>query len=315
MTILVKTSKKIAALLGVFALLMIPQLGFAQGEAANQSAWPKSQQEWLFMFLVALILIVAVLLLVVSIYTVNILQIILNKQQEKAGVKVSNPVNSWWKNLDQQLTNAIPLSKEKDIMLDHNYDGIRELDNHLPPWWLYLFYGSTAYALIYLLFAHVWPVIPMSEAEYVSEVKVAEEQIAEYKKLAANSIDETNVQFVESEAEISAGKSIFDAKCASCHGNAGEGGIGPNLTDKYWIHGGSIGDIFKTIKYGVPQKGMISWEKEIKPGDMQNIASYIMTLQGTNPPNAKEPQGDEYSPEENAGNTDKNSSSEQVSLK
>ena len=84
------------------------------------------------------------------------------------------------------------------------------------------------------------------------------------------------------------------ARCAGgwpCHGQKGEGLVGPNFADEYWIHGGGIKNVFKVIKYGVPDKGMIAWQAQLKPADMQKVGSYILTLQGTNPPNPKAPQG------------------------
>ena len=88
------------------------------------------------------------------------------------------------------------------------------------------------------------------------------------------------------------GELIFKSFCAACHGQKGEGTVGPNFTDEYWIHGGGIQNVFKTIKYGVPDKGMIAWAAQLKPADMQKVASYILTLKGTNPPNPKAPQGE-----------------------
>ena len=103
---------------------------------------------------------------------------------------------------------------------------------------------------------------------------------------------------MEDEAALAAGETIFLSKCASCHGQLGEGGVGPNLTDRYWVHGGSISDIFATIKYGVPEKGMISWQSQLRPKNMQQVASFIKTLEGTDPPNQKDKEGTLYQPEE-----------------
>jgi cytochrome c oxidase cbb3-type subunit 3 len=125
----------------------------------------------------------------------------------------------------------------------------------------------------------------------------AEEAIQAYLAKQADTVDETNVEMLADENEIALGESLYKANCAACHGQLGEGGVGPNLTDDYWIHGGSIKDVFKTIKYGVPEKGMISWKSQLRPTDMHKVSSFIMTLKGTNPPNAKEPQGEIYNEE------------------
>jgi cytochrome c oxidase cbb3-type subunit 3 len=120
----------------------------------------------------------------------------------------------------------------------------------------------------------------------------AEESIKEYLSKQANLVDESNVEALLDDASLAAGKTVYEGKCAACHGMAGEGGVGPNLTDEYWLHGGDIKSVFKTIKYGVPEKGMISWKSQLRPAEMHKTASYILTLVGTNPPNGKEPQGE-----------------------
>ena len=114
----------------------------------------------------------------------------------------------------------------------------------------------------------------------------------------ADQVDENTVVMLEDENELALGASIFINKCAVCHGLEGQGGVGPNMTDNYFVHGGTINDVFKTIKYGVPEKGMISWKSQLRSSDMQRVASYILTLVGTNPPNPKAPEGVLYEPTE-----------------
>ena len=123
------------------------------------------------------------------------------------------------------------------------------------------------------------------------EMKEAEVAVARYLANQADQVDETNVELLTDEASLAAGEAIFLGKCATCHGNLGEGGVGPNMTDEYWIHGGTIVDVFSTVKYGVPAKGMISWRDQLRPQEMQMVSSYILTLQGTDPPNQKAPEG------------------------
>jgi cytochrome c oxidase cbb3-type subunit 3 len=119
----------------------------------------------------------------------------------------------------------------------------------------------------------------------------------EYRKKAANLIDENNATLLTDGESLASGKSIFMDNCSACHGRAGEGGVGPNLTDAYWLHKGGIKDVFKTIKYGWPEKGMKSWQQDLGAKQIHEVASYIKSLYGTNPPNAKEKQGDLYSDE------------------
>ena len=204
-----------------------------------------------------------------------------------------------WKKMLQRLTAAKPIEKEHDILLDHDYDGIRELDNHLPPWWKYGFYFTIFWAVLYILNYHISPIWNEGHsqlAEYEAENRKAELALAEYHKKAADRVDENTVQLLTDAASLDKGKAKFAELCAACHGDLGQGGIGPNLTDTYWLHGGDIRSVFGTIKYGVPDKGMISWKDEIKPADMQAVASFILSLQGSNPAGAKEPQGELYVP-------------------
>lgn len=215
--------------------------------------------------------------------------------------EVKKPKESFWKRQYKRWTASVPLEKEEDILMDHNYDGIRELDNSLPPWWVALFYITIGFAVIYMTYYHFAGIGVGSAEQYEQEMEKAEEAIAAYLSRQANLVDETNVEALTDENEIALGKSIYDVNCVACHGALGEGGVGPNFTDQYWIHGGDIKDLFRTIKYGVPEKGMISWQSQLRPSEMQRVASYILTFQGTNPPNAKEPQGDLYVRKEEAG--------------
>lgn len=210
---------------------------------------------------------------------------------EKIAPQYNQP---WWLRQYKKWTNVVPVEKEKDIMLEHPHDGIYELDNSLPPWWVALFYITIAFAIVYVGYYHVWSAGPLQAEQYKMEVEEAEEAVKAYLAKQADFVDETNVTVLDDAQELALGESIFKASCAACHGQLGEGGVGPNMTDEYWIHGGGIQDLFKTIKYGVPEKGMISWKEQLRPGDMQRVASYILTLQGTNPPNQKEPQGELY---------------------
>ena len=193
-----------------------------------------------------------------------------------------------------RLNHFKPITQEADLDLGHDYDGIRELDNRLPPWWLYGFYCTILFAGVYLWRYHISHTAPLPLEEYRIAVLHAEHEKAEYLKKAANNIDENNVKLLTSPADLAAGKTVFETTCFACHGKNGEGGVGPNLTDDYWLHGGSINDVFKTIKYGWPDKGMKSWKDDYSPSQMAQIASYVKSLAGTNPANPKPPQGTEY---------------------
>lgn len=196
--------------------------------------------------------------------------------------------------LIEKLADAVPVEQEDSILTDHNYDGIRELDNNLPLWWKYMFYLSIVCAGLYIYYYHFSGVGNLQIEEYKQEMAQADKEVEEYMKKSANSVDENNVQRLTDVKRLESGKVIFVQNCAACHGKGGEGGVGPNLTDEYWIHGGGVKEVFKTVKYGVPQKGMISWKTQLSPGNMQEVTSFILSLKGSTPPNPKAPQGEKY---------------------
>ena len=178
--------------------------------------------------------------------------------------------------------------------MDHDYDGIKELDNALPPWWKWGFYITIVVAVIYLFKFHITHTGLDPLQEYEKEMAIAAEKLDNFKRSNKEMFDERTVTMADANG-IAEGKKIFTGTCLPCHGAKGEGnGVGPNLTDKYWLHGGSIGEIFKTITNGVPDKGMQAWGKTFSPLDIKNITSFVLSLQGTNPANAKAPQGNLY---------------------
>jgi cytochrome c oxidase cbb3-type subunit 3 len=197
---------------------------------------------------------------------------------------------SFLKKLSQVLNKGVPIEQEKDIMLEHDFDGIRELNNRVPPWFNLLFYGSILFAAVYLIDYHVLGSGNIMADEYNAEVTIANEKREELIRTGAF-INENNVTFLSDGADLDKGKQLFSVNCLPCHGPDGGGTVGPNLTDKYWIHGGGIKNVFTIIKNGVPAKGMISWQNMMTPKQMQQVGSYILTLQGTNPPTGKPPEG------------------------
>ncbi len=194
----------------------------------------------------------------------------------------------------QRLTAAVPVETQDEIAFDHAFDGIRELDNKLPPWWVGMFYLTIIIGVAFFTYDVVLDVNGSSGDRYEQEMAMAED--AKKARLAAlgSQIDESNVKQLTDADALAAGQAEFVAKCAACHLADGGGSVGPNLTDKYWLHGGSVQDVFKTIKYGVTAKGMIAWESQLTPTQMQNIASFILSLQGTTPATPKDPQGELY---------------------
>jgi cytochrome c oxidase cbb3-type subunit 3 len=202
-----------------------------------------------------------------------------------------------WSRFTRSWTKVVPLEREEEILSPYDYDGIRELDNKLPPWWLWLFYITIGIAVVYLFYYHLSGREWSSGKEWEQEIEMAQAKVDAYLATKADLVNENTVTLLTDEAGLAAGKEIFDAKCAVCHAVDGGGGVGPNMTDEYWLHGGDIKDLFRTVKVGVPEKGMISWKSQLRPVQMQQVSSYILaSLQGTTPADPKEPQGELYVP-------------------
>lgn len=198
-----------------------------------------------------------------------------------------------WQKLWAKVLSLRPMEEEKDLEIDHAYDGIKELDNPVPAWFNALFYSTITFGIGYLLVYHVFGWGLNQDQEYQQEMAQAEIAKQEYLAQSANLIDENTIELDETGTLATAGAAIFAANCTPCHGAAAEGGIGPNLTDEYWLHGrGEIKDVFKVVKYGVPEKGMVPWEQTLTPAQIAEVSNYILSIAGTNPANAKEPQGE-----------------------
>ena len=251
-------------------------------------AYPITQ---LFLVLILLILIAIELVLQ------SIENIMYQTLSEEAKLRYDSTMETKWewtwaRNIWKKITGNKPLEQEHEIILDHNYDGIKELDNNLPPWWVYLFYATIIFGIVYMARFHIFNDYDQA-TEYEQEVAAAEISIAEYKKTAKDLVDVNTVALLTDAADLSAGKSIFETNCVACHMADGGGGIGPNLTDDYFILGGGIKNIFHTISEGGRDgKGMIAWKQTLKPLEMAQVASYIITLQGTTPANPKAPEGE-----------------------
>lgn len=283
-------------------LLLIAAEGYSQ--TAPAAAPATSAQDLPSIMSWVLGIASAVLFIVAMIYIVKVNQFLYKRvialEAQKSGMMlpaeaaaIAQPIGDdfWTRMRKKYWEDPVPIEKEADIMLLHAHDGIYELDNRLPPWWINMFFITIVWAVGYMYYYH-WGGNGLSQKEeYIEEVETAKKQIAVALAGKANSVDESNVTIVSESSLVGEGELIYKNSCAACHGQLGEGGVGPNFTDDYWIHGGGIKDLFKTIKYGVPEKGMISWQSQLKPGDMQNVASYILSLRGTNPPNQKEAQG------------------------
>lgn len=243
-------------------------------------------------YLMVGVIAVEILILVALVYQLRFLLGLEKERVLKAAgedVAASSKVSWWWK-----LNRSADVSMEKEIELGHDYDGISELDNKMPPWWIMAFVATILFGVVYLYRYHVSHSAPLQIEELEMAMKKGEADKAAFLAKTGGNVDENTVTMLD-DAGIASGKTLFAANCIACHGNAGEGNaVGPNLTDDYWLHGGKINDVYKTIKYGVTEKGMRSWKDDMSPIQIAQLASYIKSIKGSNPPNAKAPQGDLY---------------------
>jgi len=262
---------------------------FAQDAAVSQDIVVVEPNYGLVFWMFLIVDLVLVIIVIVQLSTLNSLANTIKTEAAAEGGTLDVETEDFWSGL----TDAVPIEREDEIMTDHEYDGIRELDNKLPPWWVWMFYLTIVFAVVYFGYYEIYKSTDMSVDEYQTEM--AEAEAAK----SSEGIDETNVVLVTETENQMNGKKVFETNCVSCHLNDGGGSIGPNLTDQYWLHGGSINDVFGVIKHGVPGKAMVSWKDLISPSDMQDVSSYILgTLNGSTPATAKAPEGELYTPKE-----------------
>ena len=179
--------------------------------------------------------------------------------------------------------------ERRDIVRDHSFDGIEEFDNRLPRWWLGTFALTVVIGLYIWTTRYTFATEPTLRQSY-------EQDMAELKNLqdAHRSLGPTDadvIAWVKDPKELAEGKRVFMANCIVCHQALGQGGIGPNLTDSYWLHGGKPSQIAQTIQNGVPEKGMPTWKGVLSPDTIRHVAAFVVSLKGSNPPGAKGPQG------------------------
>jgi len=237
--------------------------------------------------------------------TNNILDTLLTEEQRKEKEIEDNlpfTQTPFYKKWMYTLTRTRKIEEENELILHHDYDGIKELDNVLPPWWVYLFYACIVFSFVYLIRFHVLG-HDDQKMEFEKEMAQAKKEVDAYKLTAPDLMDKEKVTLLTDAASLAAGKTLFETNCVACHKIDAGGAIGPNLTDDHWINGGGIKNVFNTIMEGGRSgKGMVSWKEIIKPSEIQKVASYVLSLQGTNPKEGKAPEGevwvDENAPKE-----------------
>jgi cytochrome c oxidase cbb3-type subunit III len=306
---LVDKDKAAAKLLSIVLLAgssLLSQVSFAQDTVKSAVATQLPNYGGLtssayYMFLT----VIGMELVVILFLAFSIRRMYIELLPEKAKPKTEgSKLAALWSKLDQKLfTKAVSVEKEADVMLDHDYDGIRELDNALPPWWKYGFYLTIGVAFIYLLNFHVLGIGLNPTQEYNTEMEQARISKEIYEANNKDRIDEKNVPMADADG-LKAGQRLFEANCIACHLKDGGGSVGPNLTDDYWLHKGSLNDIYNTIKVGYPDKGMQSWSGQFTPKEISFLAGYIKSLNGTKPAAPKAQQGEFYVDEKAATASD-----------
>ncbi|MFA7228895.1 MAG: cbb3-type cytochrome c oxidase N-terminal domain-containing protein [Melioribacteraceae bacterium] len=259
-------------------LIMVTLLNSTQISAATEAGY--NLDKIMRVMLVLTLVVIAVVIWLTVVYS---------EKNDHNGDMFKRPLAKF----KNYLTRLTPIEKEQELLLNHEFDGIRELDNKIPPWFHFLFYGTIAWGIIYMLAFHVFDDGQIQTNEYNAEIQQASLERQILIKTGAFLNEETVVELKDA-AALSEGKEIFSKNCISCHAADGGGIVGPNLTDDFWINGGGIKNIFKTVKYGVPAKGMISWQTQLDPRKMQAVSSYIISLHGTKPANPKAPEGNKY---------------------
>jgi cytochrome c oxidase cbb3-type subunit 3 len=251
---------------------------------------------------VVLVLLIAIEM-VISAADNIVYQLLPEEEKARLAAEELLPVkeSAWFKNLMKKLTKTVPIEDEKSLLLNHDYDGIKELDNNLPPWWVYSFYACIVFAAIYLVRFEIMGA-DNQEMELKKELAQAKIDVEAYMKNAPDLMDEKTVTLLTDPAALAQGKEIFTTNCAACHRADAGGQIGPNLTDDHWILGGGIKNVFHTITNGGRDgKGMVSWKTNgMKPKDIQKVASYVLSLRGSNPKDPKAPDGELWKEEASA---------------
>lgn len=278
-----KQSNRLLKTLLLPALIAISSVSHA-AETVEQppahSSWPATDITLMLIFLSIEFIIIFVLSRMLQ----QFLRVTADKPRRK-------PVQ--WKLLFQKVNQTVAVEEESSLDLAHDYDGIRELDNKVPAWWRYAFYATMLFSVVYLYRMFVSHSLPEQLEELNIANEVAALQKEAYLKNAANNIDENNVTLLDASG-IAAGAALYGQNCLACHGDKGQGGVGPNLTDDYWLHKGGLKDVFRSIKYGWPEKGMKSWKDDFSPTQIAQLASFVKSLHGSNPAGGKEPQGELY---------------------
>lgn len=260
--------------------------------AIKENLWLYVENSELYILLIIALLLLGFLLHMVRMFYKFIHLMKPEEQLKKEAKKLLKERQKRRDSFTRSLTGAVPIEEEAKIDLGHDYDGIRELDNPMPPWWLAGFFISIVFAVVYMFHYHVLGTGDLQEVEYAKVMERENKKVQEYLKAQAMDIDENNATLLIDRADLRNGKALFLNNCAVCHTENGSGAVGPNLTDDYWIYGNDIRDIFKVIKKGAPN-GMPEHQSKFNPIEIQQVASYVLNLEEVSEAQGgKEPQGE-----------------------
>ena len=275
------------AIIGMFGLMALNNHSLAlsfmtPGEAKENTPWLLVETSDLYFLAVINLILLGVVFYLKNMFK-NLMDLVKTEQEKTVIAKPKR-----LKKINHVLTDVVPIEQEHKILMDHEYDGIQELDNNLPPWWVWMFYATIVFAIVYLFNYHILKTGDLQYQAYDKEIKQADAQVKAYLEANAMNVDETTVTLMSDASELGKGKALFETNCVTCHNPKGEGNIGPNLTDKNWIYGFDIKEVFKTIKTGTPN-GMPEHGSKFNPVQIQQVASFILSLPEAK---GKAPQGE-----------------------
>ncbi len=247
---------------------------------------------------ILIIMVLTALVVILMGFTLYMLAQLKSIIFEKEGLKAEKKETAWDRFYVKYIAGRhVAVGRESEKLMDHEYDGIREMDHPMPPWLKYIFIGTVIFGAYYIAAYLVFDTGASQYDEYADQIEearlIAAERMGDTEPITAET-----VALDQSSATLMAGKQIYDMSCSPCHAKDGGGTIGPNLTDEFWVHGGSISDIFRVIYDGVPESGMIPWNTQLSPQQIQNVTNYVLTLQDVEPANPKAPEGEKYILEE-----------------
>lgn len=284
-----KINSTLLAIIGVFGVITAGSQSMALSVSqAAETATAGESTPWLKIENTDIYLLIGIncILLIVLFYLrrmfKNLISIKAPAIEEMEAPKTMKRINKF-------LSNDVPIEEEHTILMHHEYDGIKELDNNLPPWWVWMFVATIVFAVVYLFNYHVLKTSDLQVEEYNKEMKKAEREIKAYREEMSMNVDETNATLMTESSDLAEGKILFQTNCVSCHKDKGQGEVGPNLTDEFWIHGGDIKEVFKTINDGVPAMGMPAHNTKFNPIQVQQVASFVLSMPYVA---GKEPQGE-----------------------